>query len=261
MAILILKFTMTPLMIGAASLGARRWGSTIGGWLVSLPLTSGPVALFLALTHGPAFGAEAAQASLAGSLAIVGYCVAWARVAGRRSWRVALLAAALGWIVGALVAEGSLGLPVGILFGLVGLVWLGGMRLMPGPPREMPGAIQPAWELPLRMAIGTFVVVVVTALASFVGPSASGLLAMVPVIGTVLVLFAQLREGTSSGVGLLRGILAGLFGTAAFLGVVSVTLVPLGIAGSFAAALLTITLVQVVAVRALRAETPAVAAS
>ena len=43
MPVLALKLILTPLLIGGASLAARRWGPAIGGWLVSLPLTSGPV--------------------------------------------------------------------------------------------------------------------------------------------------------------------------------------------------------------------------
>src|SRR5215218_6073961 len=34
-----------------ASLAVRRWGDAIGGWLVGLPLTSGPVAAFLAIQY------------------------------------------------------------------------------------------------------------------------------------------------------------------------------------------------------------------
>jgi hypothetical protein len=31
-ALLALKLVLTPLLIGVASLGARRWGTTAGGW-------------------------------------------------------------------------------------------------------------------------------------------------------------------------------------------------------------------------------------
>ncbi len=59
MGFLVLKLVLTPVLIGGASLGARRWGPTVGGWIVSLPLTSGPVVLFLALDRGPAFAVAA----------------------------------------------------------------------------------------------------------------------------------------------------------------------------------------------------------
>jgi hypothetical protein len=49
MPLLALKFVLTPFLIGGASLAARRWGPATAGWLVGLPLTSGPVAAALAV--------------------------------------------------------------------------------------------------------------------------------------------------------------------------------------------------------------------
>lgn len=43
-----MKLVVTPLLIGGVTLAGRRWGEHMGGWLVALPLTSGPVASFLA---------------------------------------------------------------------------------------------------------------------------------------------------------------------------------------------------------------------
>jgi hypothetical protein len=81
--LLLLKLVLTPVFIGGASLAARRWGPAFGGWIISLPLTSGPVALFLALDRGSAFASAAAEASLAGCIAISAYGLIYARTAGR----------------------------------------------------------------------------------------------------------------------------------------------------------------------------------
>ncbi len=89
-ALVLLKLVLTPIFIGGASVGARRWGPALGGWIIALPLTSGPVALFLALDRGPAFAAATAEASLAGCIAIAAYAVVYARIADRYRWPVAL---------------------------------------------------------------------------------------------------------------------------------------------------------------------------
>ena len=70
MGILILKLTLTPLLIGVASLAGRRWGSEIGGWLVGIPFTSGPIAFFLAVGPGLHFAADASVGILAGAVSI-----------------------------------------------------------------------------------------------------------------------------------------------------------------------------------------------
>jgi hypothetical protein len=56
-ALLLLKLNLTPILIGIRSMAARRRGPSVGGWLVAMPLTSGPVALYIALDHGNAFAA------------------------------------------------------------------------------------------------------------------------------------------------------------------------------------------------------------
>ncbi len=68
---------------------ARRaaLGAAIGGLLVALPLTSGPVAFFLAFDQGPAFASRAIMGSLGGLIAISAFTVAYA--AGSRFGAVA----------------------------------------------------------------------------------------------------------------------------------------------------------------------------
>lgn len=250
--LLAFKLVVTPLLIGGASLAARRWGPAVGGWLVALPLTSGPVAVFLALAHGPEFAASASAASLVGCVAIVSFCLAYARLADR-GWRVALLGAYGGWLVTAIVLEPALDVPPIVL--LVLAVVAGGLALRAAPGgTSLPSEVAPpAWDIPLRMGIVTVVVVGLTAAAPFLGASLSGLLAMVPVITTVLTPFAHERDGSASAVGLVRGILTGLFGTAAFLGALAMFLVPLGIGTAVVIGLACLLLAQGLALAAMRA--------
>ncbi len=50
---LLLKLTLAPLLVAAATLVARKWGPRVGGLLLGLPLTTGPIFLFLALIKVP----------------------------------------------------------------------------------------------------------------------------------------------------------------------------------------------------------------
>ena len=257
MALLALKLILTPLLVGGASLGARRWGPMAGGWIVSLPLTSGPVAFLLALDRGPAFAAAAAHASLAGCLAIAAYCLTYSRLA-RRGWRVAFVVAASGWLAGALVAEAT---ATWLVLGTLALVvagTAGALALMPAPVPRVSTAPAGRGDIAVRMALGAFVVVFVTGLAPLVGPTVSGLLAMLPIIGTILAVFAQRSGSPQDGISVQRGILTGLFGTAAFLAVAAWAVTSWGIAPAFLTAIATVAFVQVVA---LRAFTPMAAAA
>jgi len=108
--LLLLKLTLTPLLVGGATLAARRWGSAIGGWIVSLPLTSGPILFFLALDHGPAFAAEATTGTLLGLGAICGYCVGYL-IASRHGPVQALAAASAAFVLVAVAVQPITGAP------------------------------------------------------------------------------------------------------------------------------------------------------
>ena len=66
MATFLFKLILSPLLIGAVSVLGRRWGPAISGWLIGLPLTSGPVVLFLALDQGTVFAAHGRPGDHAG---------------------------------------------------------------------------------------------------------------------------------------------------------------------------------------------------
>ncbi len=248
----LLKLLLTPLVIGGASLAGHRWGPAIGGWMVSLPLISGPVVFFLAIDQGASFAAEAARGSCAGNAALAVCFLAYARVARRAQWQAAVGAATLGWAVGAIALQPALAWPVAAVFVAVVAVVLVALRLMPAKTGPRPLAAAPRWEVPFRMAVGTAVVLVLTAAAPYLGAGLAGLFAMLPVITLVLSVFTQRREGAGSTTEFLRGDLAGLIGTAAFLAVVGGSIEGLGIAASFGAAIVTTIVIQSVTLRALR---------
>src|ERR1700682_6369024 len=96
---LVLKLILTPLLLGGVTLAGRRWGPTVSGWLVGLPLTSGPVALFLALEQGTTFAAQAAQSTLLGLVSLAVFCLAYSWLALRGGWGRSLLGSGAAYLV------------------------------------------------------------------------------------------------------------------------------------------------------------------
>ncbi len=127
------------------------------------------------------------------------------------------------------------------------------LRLM---PRGAPGAapvVAPRWDLPARMVLATTVVLVLTALAPRLGARWSGLLATYPLFAAILTAFGHRLQGAGAAIGVLRGLLFGLFSFAGFCLVLALGLVPLGIAGAFAAAIAVALLAQGISLWRLRA--------
>jgi hypothetical protein len=230
---LALKLILTPLLIGAASLAGRRWGPAVGGWFVGLPLTSGPIALFLALDHGVDFAAAATVGSLAGALAEAVFCLAYAAGA-RAGWPAALAAATLAFAAAATLVQRA-ALPLSAATACAFVALLGALALMPRPRATAVPPPPPAWDLPARMVITTALVLAITGAAVTLGPRLSGVLATFPVYAAILTVFAH-RASAAAAVQVLRGLLLGLFAFAAFFVVLGVSIGPLGVAAGFALA-------------------------
>ena len=256
MALLLLKLGLTPALIGLATLVSGRWGPAVGGLVVALPLTSGPVLLFLALEQGLAFAARATEGSLTGVAAVTAFCLAYAWAGRRFTWWAALAAGYLGFGATSIAMQ-----PVasGPLAGLVAIALVApavGIRLLParGPTPDLTSA--PWWDLPARMATGAALVLGITGFSAVIGPQVSGLLATIPVFITVLAAFTHRREGPARTILLLRGAQIGMLGTTAFVIVLRLGLEPYGIAIAFPVATLVALAVQAVGLRVIRRAGP-----
>jgi hypothetical protein len=251
-ALLLLKLSLTPILIGGASLAARRWGPSVGGWIVALPLTTGPVALYIALDQGNAFAAGAAKGSIAGLLGDATFALAYGWVACRAGWPLSATCGLAAFAAAALLMQPVLPAPSVVVFatvavGMVVCLWL-------APPTRAAGAAAPApaWDIPARMVVGTAIVLAITAAAGILGPSLSGLLAAAPVYVSVLAIFAHRLEGPEPAMRVMRGLQVGLFGTIVFFLVVATGIETLGIAPAFGIAILAAGAVQSVSLMVLR---------
>ena len=126
---------------------------------------------------------------------------------------------------------------------------------MPPQPIRRVVAILPIWDLPARMAVATTLVVAVTAGASTLGPRLSGLLATYPIFATVLTVFAHQVQGAAAARQVLRGLLMGLYGFAAFFAVLSLLLSRASVPIAFLAAGLAAMLIQGISFKLMRRAT------
>jgi hypothetical protein len=231
---LAVRLVLAAALILAASLVGRRWGPAVGGSLVALPLTSGPIALFLALDHGPRFAAAAAHGSLTGLVAEVGFCIVYAVLASL-GWPVALLGACVAFVALATIVQAAM-LPLGALAVAAVGILIVGLAILRDAPRTVSAGPSPRWDLPARMVITVLLVLVITSAATRLGPRLSGVLAMFPVYVTILTVFAHRKEATAPRQ-VLRGVLLGCFSAVAFFVALGGLIERVGIAGGFAVAI------------------------
>jgi len=239
-ALLLVKVTLAPLLVVASSLAGRRWGPSVTGLLVALPIVAGPVLLIVDLEQGGRFAARAATAALLGLAALAAFVVVFAQAARVGGWPPALIA---GWaaFISLALALSRVTLATGAAFALALSAFAVAALLLPrasGAGRAPTSVVLPAWDLPARALATAILVVCLTGAASGLGATLTGVLTPFPVAMSVLVAFVLAQEGRSGTNELLRGFLLGAAGFAVFCLLVAVLLVPVGPAGAFALALL-----------------------
>ena len=90
------KALIAPVLLALAAVVEHKWGVAVGGWVLGLPLTSGPASFFLLTEHGPRFAENAARGTLLGLVGagvfVAGYSLAAAERGPRRSLALAGIA-------------------------------------------------------------------------------------------------------------------------------------------------------------------------
>lgn len=253
-SLLAVKVLLAPSFVVGASLVARRFGPRVGGLIAGLPVVAGPILLVYALAHGRMFAAGAAAGTLLGLVSLIAFVVVYARLAGRRSWGASMLA---GWLAfaAATAAFSAFSVPAGAALALAAIGLLVGLAALPHASRDPRRDVTPpTWDLPLRATCALALVLTLTAVAGWLGPQLSGLLAPFPIIATVLATFTHAQRGTDELLRLLRGLVSGFGAFALFCFTLAVSLPRLDTAAAFALATGLALLTQAVVIAFARGE-------
>jgi hypothetical protein len=209
---LIVKMAVTAAFLLMATITAERAGPLVGGLVATLPISAGPVYIFLALDHDAHFIAQSALGSLVSNSVNVVFALTYALLAQKRSLLISLAGAfaawvgliwASGWIAWTLVSAITLNVVViGVSF------WLSApLRHAPMP------RVQRRWyDLVLRAAMVALLVGTVVTLSFHIGPTASGNLAVFPIVLTSIMIILHTRVGGPPTAAVMANAIIGLGG-------------------------------------------------
>jgi len=229
---LLLKVVVTPILITAATLVGRRWGHLLSGWLVGLPLTSGPVVFFLAVDQSRPFAADATLGVILGVASQAVFALAYVWIPGSIGWPVRVLAGTAAFTA-ATIAFRLERMPAVLEPMVVIACLLAAILLMPRIEEVARVVAPPAGDLPVRIVVATLLVVGLTTVAPYLGSFLSGLVSPFPLYAAMLAVFAHRLGGPAAAAEVWRGLLFGLFSFLAFFTVLAAVLVPVGIALGF----------------------------
>lgn len=246
-----IKLAMIPALVAGVSWIALRLGPRVGGILVGLPLATGPVVLFLSLSHGRAFGAALADGVLRGLTATEAFAAVYAVASQRCPWPGALglaLAAFVGIAAATLAPRLPASLWMLLALGAFVAAWIVVQRVAVSseskprngagdtPPHEPPHPVHPLRIIGLRAILATALFAGVTLLADAAGPTVGGIVAPIPVVTTVMAVFTQWESGRHAVALLLLGMVRGTASFWAFFAAFRLTLPDTGPWGATLAA-------------------------
>ena len=210
--ILIVKMAVTAAFVVSATITAERAGPLVGGLVATLPLGAGPAYVFLAMDHDTAFIAQSALASLAINADNITFAATYTLLAQKRSLPVSLGGAFIVWLTLALITNSRhWSLEAALVLNLV--VFPIGLWLV-RPLRHVPmmRTVRRWYDYALRAGMVAILVGVLVTFSFRVGPYASGLLAVFPVILISIILILHNRAGGKPTAAVMANAVLGLAG-------------------------------------------------
>lgn len=193
-------------MILSVTFLQRQYGDRFGGWLIGLPITTGPFILIICIQEGVAFGGRTTHGVLLGQIALIAFCWAYAFAALRTKWYSAILiGTAVCLVIGYFVTQ--IKVPTWVSMIILIVLWLAAMKWWPHSNLPEEKITPPSWELPVRILATLTLLVSLSALAPHVGAKAAGALSTYPVIASVLGTFNHKRFGPAATIATLRGLM------------------------------------------------------
>jgi hypothetical protein len=201
---LLLRLTLAPLLVAAATVAAQKWSPRVGGLLLGLPLTTGPIFLFLAIDQGLHFAAGATVGILFGLIGLAAFAVVYAAASSKTGWVASLASATVAFFAFSAGAR-RLGSDVVIAGCAAWLALVLAASLIRGPELRSAGAVPPWWDFWVRMLAVAALTLAITTAAARLGPILSGIVGTYPVAITVVIVFTHRRFGRNAAVAMLRG--------------------------------------------------------
>lgn len=229
LGLLLLKMAVAAAIVVGCSLLAERAGPLLAAMIATLPISAGPVYVFLAMDHDAAFISASALGSLNSNLANAGLSLVYVLLAQRFGTLTCLAAALLTWF---LLVTGlqKLALPFLALLAATPVAFLILHRVvrpyLAARPAITPG--RPWYVIPMRAAAVAALAGTVTTVSAHVGPAWSGVLATFPIVLSSLIAILQPRIGGPASAAVIAHSLLGLLGFGLAIALVHLAAVPLG---------------------------------
>lgn len=222
------KMAVAAGFVIAATVIAERAGAFIGSLIVTLPISTGPAYVFIALDHQADFVARAALTSVANNIPTIIYTVIFVFLAQRFSALVSVVTGLVAWFIVTILLNLTTwtllpAIALNIVFVTVFFFVVRRFREAPMPKLPL------RWtELLLRAVIVSVLIAAVVTLSFTIGPEKTGILASFPATFTSTMFILHRRVGGPATAAVMAHSLIGLLGFSLCMAALHLAAVPVG---------------------------------
>jgi hypothetical protein len=207
--ITLLKIFLTPVLVLLVYLLQKKWGATVGGLFLGLPIIIAPFLIIVYLQESHNFFKGAIHGVFLGQIVLLIFTYSYARLATKLSWYITIGLVTLITFSSSIVLQYlNLSFPSTIIITFVLYVVL--RIAWPKPPTESHWQESNRWELPFRLLVTPLTVFVLTTFSHFFGPKVSGALSTYPIILTFLGSLSHRQGGPSHILKTIQGLIYSL---------------------------------------------------
>jgi hypothetical protein len=232
MTLFLLKLAVTPTLLVLISILQQRLGHRVGGIFTGLPVSFGIISCFVAIEQGQVYVQHSTGAMMMGMVAFVFFCITYLECAKKHGGLFSICVSLAVYLAVAIPLS-LMPLPLPMQFTLALLFPLAGFYyLKKQVHHKIAAAIKPP-SLGLRAGASVAFLLLVTFLAYMLPPIWLGILAILPIVTSIMLVFSHRDYGNKILSRLVLGVFTGSYGSLAFLAVLAWAPLDWGIAATF----------------------------
>jgi hypothetical protein len=222
------KMAIVALLVVTATVASEKLGPVIGALIATLPVTSGPVFVFLALNHDSAFIARTALSVFSQNVPTVIFAAFYVLAARHLPTRLSVPLSILVW-AGYIVLSlwGDQSLPTAMVLTLMVFPLCILLTLPYGGVAVAAGRVE-ASDIVIRAVVVALLVAAVEIAGLVAGAELTGVIAAFPIVFICMMVILQMRHGGPAAAAVIAHTIPGFAGISAAFLALHLCAVPLG---------------------------------
>jgi len=204
MEMILLRIFLTPILVLTIYLLQKKWGASVGGLFLGLPINITPFLIIIHLQESNEFFKDTIHGVFLGQIVLLIFAYTYSRLATRLNWWLTITLVTLITLSSSLILH-YLNLSFSITLSVTFILYLVLRKTWPMTSSISNWQEPTNWDLPFRLVVTSLTVFLLTTFSHLLGPIVSGTFSAYPIILTFLGSLSHRRSGPSHILKTLQG--------------------------------------------------------